>query len=83
MSPESSQMLLFEILPILAATVPRTVYPAPGEDDAELVQDAVATAAGMLECDEKAGRASIPSSIAYYTGQRQLSFNISDGAAVA
>ncbi len=73
MSPESSQMLLLEIMPVLAATVPHTVYPAAGEDAGELVQDAVATAANMLECDEKAGRTSIPSSIAYYTIQRMKS----------
>ena len=73
MSPESSQMLLLEIMPVLAATVPKTVYPAVGEDAGELVQDAVATAADMLENDEKAGRTSIPSSITYYTIQRMKS----------
>lgn len=73
MSPESSQMLLLEILPVLTATVPHTVYPAVGEDAGELVQDAVATAANMLENDEKAGRTSIPSSIAYYAIQRMKS----------
>lgn len=70
MSPIASQMLLDEILPLLTRTIPHTVYPSAGEDSAELVQDAVASAAEMLEAVEQAGKLPIPSSIAYYSIQR-------------
>jgi len=70
MSPTACQVLMQTILPILTAQVPRVVYPANAEDAEELVQDAVATAAQMLEADEKAGRKSFPGSIAYYSIQR-------------
>jgi hypothetical protein len=77
-------MLLKTIVPILTHTVPKTVSPAPGEDAAELVQDAVVAAVQMLECDEKAGRKPIPASIAYYViqrmkcGRRSYSANATD-----
>jgi hypothetical protein len=72
------------IVPILTRTVPKTVCPAPGEDAAELVQDAVVAAVQMLECDEKAGRKPIPASIVYYViqrmkcGRRSYSANATD-----
>ena len=84
MSPQASQVLLNTIVPILSRTVPKTVCPAPGEDAAELVQDAVVAAIQMLECDEKAGRKPIPASIAYYViqrmkcGRRSYSANATD-----
>ena len=70
MSPQSCDLLLTKIMPALEKTVPRHVYPSAGEDAAELVQDGLAIAAGMLEADEKAGRTSLPTSIAFYTVQR-------------
>jgi len=70
MSPQACEILMTTIVPILTAQVPRSVYPSNGEDAEELVQDAVVTAAQMLEADEKAGRKSFPGSIAYYLIQR-------------
>lgn len=70
MSPTASALLLDQILPLLSANIPRFVYPAAGEDHAELIQDGVAVAADMLENDEKAGRAPVPASIAYYSIRR-------------
>lgn len=67
MTPQSSQLLVDEILPLLTRNVPATVYPCPGEDTCELIQDGVAIAADMMELMEKSGKPPIASSIAYYS----------------
>ena len=56
MSPSAALMLEKEIYPIIRNTVPRTVRPQGSEDPEELVQDATASAAEMLEAMEKAGK---------------------------
>ncbi len=66
-------MLEKEIYPIIRNTVPRTVRPMGSEDSAELVQDATASAAEMVEAMEKAGKTPLPHSIAYYSIQRTKS----------
>ena len=73
MNPRTAEMLLNRIRPIIRSTVPRVVKPVDGEDHEELVQDALATAAEMLESIEKSGRKPIPRSIAYYSIQKTKS----------
>lgn len=73
MSPSAALMLEKEIYPIIRNTVPRTVRPMGSEDPEELVQDATASAAEMLESMEKAGKKPLPHSIAYYSIQRTKS----------
>lgn len=70
MSPYACQVLVEQILPALACTVPRTVYPTDTEDAAELLHEGIAIAANMLEADERAGRTPIPASVVYYSVQR-------------
>jgi len=66
-------MLEKEIYPIIRNTVPRVVRPTGSEDPEELVQDATASAAEMIEAMEKAGKEPLPHSIAYYSIQRTKS----------
>jgi hypothetical protein len=66
-------MLADEIYPIIKKTVPRVVRPMGSEDAEELVQDAAASAAEMVEIMEKSGRDPLPRSIAYYSIQRTKS----------
>ena len=73
MSPEAGMLLLNEIVPIITATVPRVVRPVGAEDSRELVQDAVASAAQMVDAAERAGKPIRPSGIAYYAIQRAKS----------
>ncbi len=73
MSPSAALMLEKEIYPIIRNTVPRTVRPMGSEDPEELVQDATASAAEMVEAMEKAGKTPLPHSIAYYSIQRTKS----------
>ncbi|MFZ2653738.1 MAG: hypothetical protein WAX69_02370 [Victivallales bacterium] len=73
MSPSAALMLEKEIYPIIRNTIPRTARPMGSEDPEELVQDATASAAEMLEAMEKAGKTPLPHSIAYYSIQRTKS----------
>lgn len=73
MSPKAAQMLADEIYPIIRNTVPHVVKPMGSEDPEELVQDATASAAEMLDAVEKAGKTPFPNSIAYYSIQRTKS----------
>jgi DNA-directed RNA polymerase specialized sigma24 family protein len=66
-------MLLEEIMPIVAGTVPRVARPLHGEDREELVQDTLATAAKMLDDAERGGILPPARSIAYYAIQRTKS----------
>jgi hypothetical protein len=59
-------MLLDEIAPRLRSAVPRVVMPVGAEDSEELVQDAVFTAARMLDSAERAGKKVTAGNIAYY-----------------
>lgn len=73
MSPSAALMLEKQIYPIIRNTIPRTARPIGSEDHDELVQDATASAAEMLESMEKSGRKPLPNSIAYYSIQRTKS----------
>jgi hypothetical protein len=63
-------MLEKQIYPIIRNTIPRKAKPIGSEDYAELVQDAAAVAAAMIDAMEQSGRAPLPNSIAYYSIQR-------------
>lgn len=73
MSPEAGLLLVNEIMPIISATVPRVVRRVGSEDAGELVQDAMCSAAQMVEASEQAGKPLYPSGIAYYAIQRTKS----------
>ncbi len=73
MTAKTATILLTKIVPILKATVPRTVRPTGCEDAEELVADTIASAAEMLESVEQAGKKPIPRSIAFYSIQRARS----------
>jgi hypothetical protein len=60
-------MLVEQILPLLTRNVPRSVYPSGCEDAGELIQDAAATAAELVEAVERAGKKPVPSAIARYS----------------
>ena len=68
MSPYAGS-LLFQIMPLIKATVMRTIKPVGCEDHEEVVQDATAMAADMLDSCERKGKALIPKSVAFYAVQ--------------
>jgi hypothetical protein len=70
MSPKAALMLETEIYPIIRNTIPRTASPIGSEDHEELVQDATASAAEMLDAAERSGKLPSPNSVAYYSIQR-------------
>jgi hypothetical protein len=67
MSPAAGDLLVEHIAPRLRATIPRCVKPVGAEDAEELVQDAIAMAAKMLDAVERNGKTVTPGNIAYYT----------------
>lgn len=69
MSPHASWLLINEIIPRIAASVPRCVTHVGIEDTEELVQDASAMAARMLTNAEANQKQVTPGNIAYYTLQ--------------
>jgi hypothetical protein len=66
MSPEAAEMLMGQIAPRLRSAIPKCVQPIGAEDAEELVQDAIVTAAQMLDRVERAGKTVTPGNIAYY-----------------
>src|SRR5450759_5372872 len=68
MSPYAGSLLL-QIMPLIKATVMRTIKPVGCEDHEEIVQDATAMAADMLDSSERNGKALIPKSVAFYAVQ--------------
>ena len=69
MSPHTSWLLVHEVVPRLASSIPRSVKMVGAEDAEELLQDATALAARMLNNTEKAGKQVTAGNIAYYTLQ--------------
>ena len=59
-------MLLEEIAPRLRSVIPRVVMPVGAEDSEELVQDALYTAARMLDSVDRQGKKVTAGNIAYY-----------------
>ena len=71
MSPRAGEILLDEIMPIIQGVIPSSVRQIGCEDAEELVQDALAIAAQMLQALEDAGKqVIIAKSVAYYAIQR-------------
>ena len=70
MTHEAGMLLVNEIAPLIRGAVPRVVRPVGCEDAEELVQDALCTAAQMIEASERSGKKLFPSSIAFYAIQR-------------
>jgi hypothetical protein len=66
MSPQAGWILQEEIVPRLRSAVPYAVRPVGCEDAQELVQDATAMAARLLESVERAGKQVKAGNIAYY-----------------
>jgi DNA-binding NarL/FixJ family response regulator len=83
MSPEAGWLLVNQIVPRIAATVPRSSTPVGSEDAQELVQDAVALAARMLHLAEAKKKKVTAGNIAYYTIQHSKSGRRSVGNSVA
>jgi hypothetical protein len=67
MSPQAGEMLMGQIVPRLRSAIPRNVTKVGAEDEEELVQDAIATAAQMLDAVERNGKEVTPGNIAFYT----------------
>ena len=70
MTHTAGLLLVNEIAPIIQGALPRVVRPVGAEDHAELVQDALCTAARMIEASEMSGKPLYPRSIAHYAIQR-------------
>src|ERR1035437_596335 len=68
MSPYAGSLLL-QIMPLIKATVMRSIKPVGCEDHEEIVQDATAMAADMLDSCERKNKALIPKSVAFYAAQ--------------
>jgi DNA-directed RNA polymerase specialized sigma24 family protein len=73
MTTETGNIVLADIVPIIKATIPRTVTPVGSDDHEELVQDAIVSACQMAESLERSNRPIIASSVAYYAIQRTRS----------
>ena len=67
MSPEAGEMLLGQIAPTLRPAIPRVVHKVGCENDEELVLDALAMAAQLLDSVERHGKTVPPGNFAYYT----------------
>ena len=67
MSPAAGDLLVEHIAPRLRSAIPKVVKTVGAEDQEELVQDAIATAAQMLDAVERNGKTVTPGNIAYYT----------------
>jgi hypothetical protein len=98
MSPQAGFLLQDQIIPRLKSAVPQVVNCVGSEDAAELVQDATAFAANMIQNAERAGkkvrrsacsrgarkaRAVSAGNIAYYTIQHLKSGRRSTGSSVS
>ena len=70
MTHEAGLLLVNEVAPLIRSAVPRVVRPVGCEDAEELVQDALCSAAQMIEASELNGKKLYPSSIAFYAIQR-------------
>ena len=67
MSPQAGVVLMEEIAPRLRSAIPQCVSKVGAEDDEELLQDALAMAAHMLDGLEKRGKQVTYGNVAYYT----------------
>ena len=82
MSPQAGQILQEEIYPRLCSAVPKSVLCVGSEDSQELIQDATAMAARMIDRVESQGKLGkiTASNIAYYTIQHVKSGRRANGS---
>jgi hypothetical protein len=80
MSPAAGLLLVDEVVPIIQATVPRSVKRVGAEDFGELVQDTIVMAAQMIESCEARGKPIYPGSVAFYAIQHAKTGRRSYGA---
>lgn len=73
MSPHASWSLVHEVAPRIASSVPRAVRLVGAEDEQEIIQDATALAARMLNNAELNGKKVTAGNIAYYAVQHMKS----------
>jgi hypothetical protein len=66
MTAHAGEMLCTGIVPRIRAAIPTAVIPIGTEDVAELIQDAIATAAALLHRAEGAGKKVTPGTVAYF-----------------
>jgi DNA-directed RNA polymerase specialized sigma24 family protein len=83
MSPTASALLVQEIAPRIRSSM--NAVPAVGSDDhEELAQDAIATAAGLLDSAERRGKSVTAGNVAYYAvrltrqGRRSTGYHRTD-----
>ena len=69
MSPQTSWILVNEVIPRLQSAIPRAVHCVGCEDHNELIQDGTAMAAKMLVNAEANRKKVTPGNVAYYTIQ--------------
>jgi hypothetical protein len=67
MSPQIGWVLQEEVAPRLKSAIPNAVHGVGSEDAEELVQDALALAARLMDSNEKSGKQVTPGNVAYYT----------------
>jgi hypothetical protein len=82
MSPEAGWILQEEVVPRLASAIPQAVHCVGCEDPEELIQDATAIAAKMLDNVDRAKKKVTSGNIAYYTIQHIKSGRRSTGSSV-
>ena len=82
MSPQAGWILQEEVVPRLRASIPRNVSYVGAEDSEELIQDATAMAAKLLDSAENAGKKVTSGNIAYYTILHMKSGRRSTGSSV-
>lgn len=80
MNSQTGEMLIKEIGPRLASTIPHSVIPIGAEDIEEIYQDAIAMAAKLLVRCIETGKSVTPGNIAFYTVQALRSGRRSTGA---
>ena len=83
MSPQAGWLLQEEVVPRLASAIPHAVNFVGCEDSHELIQDATAMAAKLLDSVDRANKKVTPGNLAYYTIQHIKSGRRSTGSSVA
>ncbi len=79
MSPEACAVLINEVVPILTAVIPRLRVVGSGDAE-EMLQDATASAASMLNSAEERGKPLLGRSTVHYCLQRLKSGRLSTSA---
>ena len=80
MTAQAGELLVTQIAPRLRTLVPKSVKPVGAEDGEELIQDAIAIAAQMLDRVEQTGKTVTAGNIAYYAVLHMRSGRRSQGS---